>query len=95
VYKRFERWAENGVMQRIFAALQTEGIIAIHVEILAHESAARKARPDAHGALTTEGNSPSGSQKEAGAPSFMWCPQMIRTSLKEENVAPTRKGESR
>ncbi len=31
IYKKFSRWAKSGVLQRIFAALQTEEIIAIRV----------------------------------------------------------------
>jgi transposase len=82
VYKRFERWAENGVIQRIFAAMQAEGIIAVHVEILALDSTSCKAHPDAHGALKKEANSQSGNPKAGGIPSFMWYPQMIRLSLR-------------
>jgi transposase len=51
LYKRFERWAENGVIQKIFAAMQAERIIAVHVEILALDSTPCKVHPDAHGAL--------------------------------------------
>jgi transposase len=82
VYRRFERWAENGVMQRIFAALQAEQIISISVEILALDSTSCKVHPDAHGALKKEENSLSASRKAAGTPSFMWYPQMIRSSLR-------------
>ena len=82
VYKRFERWAENGVMQRIFAALQAEQIISVSVEILALDSTSCKVHPDSHGALKKEGSNPSASQKADGMPSFMWYPQTIRSSLK-------------
>jgi len=34
IYQRFKRWCENGVIQRIFNALQQEKIIAIKVEVL-------------------------------------------------------------
>jgi len=46
IYKKFNRWAKNGVMQRIFAALQAEEIIAIKVEILAMDSTSCKVHPD-------------------------------------------------
>jgi transposase len=82
VYRRFERWAENGVMQRIFAALQAEKIIGIHVEILALDSTSCKVHPDAHGALKKEESSPSENQEAVGTPSFMWYPQTIKSSLK-------------
>jgi transposase len=51
IYRRFERWAETGVIQRIFAAMQAKSILAIHVEILALDSTSCKAHPNAHGAL--------------------------------------------
>ena len=53
IYKKFSRWAKNGVMQRIFAALQAEEIIAIRVEVLALDSTSCKVHPDGHGALKT------------------------------------------
>ena len=32
IYVRMNRWSKNGVLSRVFAALQTEGIIQINVE---------------------------------------------------------------
>ena len=32
IYKKFNRWAKNGVIQRIFAVLQAEEIISIKVK---------------------------------------------------------------
>jgi transposase len=98
IYRRFERWAENGVMQRIFAALQAEQIISISVEILALDSTSCKVHPDAHGALKKEESSQSANQKAVGTPSFMWYPQMIRSSLRctspAASVTTVPKGES-
>ena len=34
IYVRMNRWSKNGVLSRVFAALQTEGIIQINVEVL-------------------------------------------------------------
>ena len=34
IYKRFNRWVNNGVIQRIFTALQQEKIISIKIEVL-------------------------------------------------------------
>jgi transposase len=82
IYKKFSRWTKNGVMQRIFAALQTEEIIAVHVEVLAIDSTSCKVHPDGHGVLKNSENRQSASQKADGTPSFMWFPQMIRSSLK-------------
>jgi len=80
IYRRFNRWAKNGVMERVFAALQAEKIVAVKVEALALDSTSIKAHPDAHGALKKTGGRPSGSQGADGIPSFMWYPQMTRSS---------------
>ena len=55
--------AENGVIQRIFNALQQEKIIAIKVEVLALDSTSCKLHPDAHGALKNTDSCPSENQK--------------------------------
>jgi transposase len=81
IYRRFERWAESGVIQRIFAALQMEQIISINVEVLAIDSTSCKVHPDAHGALKKEENKLSANQRVVGTPSFMWYPQTIKLSL--------------
>lgn len=98
IYKKFNRWAKNGVMQRIFAALQAEEIIAVHVEVLAIDSTSCKVHPDGHGALKNSGSKQSVNQKADGTPSFMWFPQMIRSSLKctspEENATTLPRDES-
>jgi len=82
IYKKFSRWAKSGVMRRIFAALQAEEIIAIHVEVLALDSTPCKVHPDAHGALKNSESKPLENQEVVGTPSFMWYPQMIRSSLR-------------
>lgn len=82
IYKKFSRWAKSGVMQRVFAALQTEEIIAIHVEVLALDSTSCKVHPDGHGALKNSESRQLGNPREDGTPSFIWYPQMIRSSLK-------------
>ncbi len=82
IYKKFSRWAKSGVMQRIFAALQAEEIIAIHVEVLALDSTSCKVHPDGHGALKNSESKLLANQKAGGTPSFMWYPQMIKSSLR-------------
>ncbi len=80
IYKKFSRGAKSGVMQRIFAALQAEEIIAIHVEVLALDSTSFKVHPDGHEALKNSESRRSENPREDGTPSFMWYPQMIRSS---------------
>ena len=97
-YKRFNRWAESGVIQRVFSALQQEKIISVKVEVLALDSTSCKVHPGGHGALKNTENNQSANQKEVGIPSFMWYPQTTRLSLKctsrEESAMMLLKGES-
>ena len=98
IYQRFKRWCENGVIQRVFNALQQEKIISIKVEVLALDSTSCKLHPDAHGALKNTGSNLLESQKADGTPSFTWYPQMTRLSSRctcpEETVTMHRKEES-
>ena len=82
IYKKLSRWAKNGVLQSIFAALQAAEIIAVHIEVLALDSTSCKVHPDGHGALKNSENKQSVNHEEVGTPSFMWYPQMIRSSLR-------------
>lgn len=50
LYKKFNRWSKNGVVQRIFTALQAEKVIAVHIEVLALDGTSCKVHPDGHGA---------------------------------------------
>ena len=46
VYARMNRWSKAGVLQRLFEALQTEGIIQIKMESVCIDSTAVKVHPD-------------------------------------------------
>jgi transposase len=48
IYVRFSRWSENGVLERVYTALETEGLI--HLKVCPLDSTAVKVHPDAHGA---------------------------------------------
>ena len=80
IYKRVSRWAKNGVLQRLFLALQKEQIAIINVEILALDSTCAKVHPDGCGALKKPESNPSVKPEAVGTPSFMWYPQMIKLS---------------
>ena len=80
VYKRVNRWAKNGTLQRLFLALQKEQIAVINVEILALDSTCAKVHPDGCGALKKTANNVSEKPAAVGIPSFMWYPQMIKLS---------------
>ena len=51
IYVRMNRWSKSGVLSRVFAALQTEGIIQINVEVVCLDSTSVKVHPDGTGAL--------------------------------------------
>ena len=48
IYVRIDRWAKNGVLERVYTALTAEGLKDIQVYAL--DSTAVKVHPDAHGA---------------------------------------------
>ena len=78
IYKKANRWSKQGVLERVFIALQKEQIIKIKIEHLSLDSTSIKLHPDAHGALKKRVCKQSGNQEEVGTQSFMWLPRMIR-----------------
>ena len=56
IYMRMNRWSKNGVLDRVFAALQAEGIINIDVDVVCLDSTTLKVHHDACGALKKEEN---------------------------------------
>ena len=51
IYKRFRRWSENGVLNRVFATLNEERLKDAETSVLSLDSTCIKASPDATGAL--------------------------------------------
>ncbi len=51
IYTRLNRWSKAGVLDRVFAQLQEEQILAIHIEHVCLDSTTIKAHPDGTGAL--------------------------------------------
>ena len=45
VYTRMNRWSKKGVLDRVFAALQEEGIIQVKVAVMALDSTSVKGLP--------------------------------------------------
>ena len=76
VYVRMNRWSKNGVLQRLFEALQIEGIIKIRMEAVCLDSTTVKVHPDGTGALKKEENSLSEGQGEDSQPKFIWSPHL-------------------
>ena len=58
LYARMHRWAKTGVLDRVFAALRTEGIINDAVVVASLDSTTVKAHPNATGALKKTGRRP-------------------------------------
>ena len=76
IYVRMNRWSKNGVLSRVFAALQTEGIIQINVEVVCLDSTSVKVHPDGSGALKKEENRRSEGRAEDSPRRFIWLPHL-------------------
>ena len=76
VYVRMNRWSKNGVLKRLFEALQTEGIIRIRMEAVCMDSTTVKVHPDGTGALKKPDNNPLEDPGEVSAPKFIWSPHL-------------------
>jgi len=77
IYTRMNRWSKNGVLDRIFTALQQEDIIRIKVEAISLDSTAVKVHPDGTGALKKTASSPLVNHGQDGQQRFIWLPQML------------------
>jgi len=61
----------QGVLERIFEALQRQRLIAIRIEYLGLDSTSIKVHPDAMGALKKEGHRRSANPEADGTPKFI------------------------
>jgi transposase len=77
VYTRLNRWAKNGVLDRVFEKLQTEQIVRINIEAFSLDSTSVKVHPDGTGALKKTVRRPSASRAADGTPRFIWLPRML------------------
>ena len=77
IYVRMNRWAKNGVLDRVFERLQSEQIVRIQIEAFALDSTSVKVHPDGTGALKKTGRKPSANPVADGPPKFIWLPQML------------------
>ena len=59
IYVRMNRWAKNGVLDRVFERLQSEQIVRIQIEAFALDSTSVKVHPDGTGALKKTDRKPS------------------------------------
>jgi transposase len=76
IYTRLRRWAEAGVLDRLFQALQEHRLIRIRVECVGLDSTSVKVHPDGTGARKKIARKPSASPAAAGTARFIWLPRM-------------------
>lgn len=76
IYVRMNRWSKNGVLERVFAALQTEGIIQIKVEVVCLDSTSVKVHPDGTGALKKLENKQLEDPEADSQRRFIWLPHL-------------------
>ena len=76
IYVRMNRWSKNGVLQRVFEALQIENIIRIKVEAVCLDSTSVKVHPKGTGALKKAENKPLDAQEVDSPRRFIWSPQL-------------------
>jgi transposase len=77
IYMRMNRWAKNGVLDRVFEKLQTEQIVRIKIEAFSLDSTSIKVHPDGTGALKKTDHRPSANPAADGTPRFIWLPRML------------------
>jgi transposase len=77
VYMRMNRWAKNGVLDRVFAQLQLEQIVRIRIEAFSLDSTSVKVHPDGTGALKKTAHRPLANPAADGTRRFIWLPRML------------------
>jgi transposase len=76
VYMRMNRWAKNGVLDRVFEQLQLEQIVRIvriRIEAFSFDSTSVKVHPDGTGALKKTDRKPSENPEADGTPNSYGC----------------------
>ena len=77
IYTRMNRWAKNGVLDRVFEHLQREQIVRVKLEAVSMDSTVVKVHPDGTGALKKRTTVHRKVAWWAGPPRFIWLPQML------------------
>ena len=77
IYMRMNRWAKNGVLDRVFEQLQLEQIVRIKIEAVSLDSTSVRGHPDGTGALKTTDRRLSENLEAAGTQRFTWLPRML------------------
>ena len=71
-----EPLVQKGALDRVFVALQEEGIVRVSVEVTSLDSTSVKVHPDGAGALKKASCKPLANPGAAGTSKFVWLPQM-------------------
>jgi transposase len=77
LYTRMNRWSKAGVLDRVFARLQQEQLLAIRIEHVCLDSTTIKVHPDGTGSLKKTARKPSAVRTGAAPPRFIWLPQLL------------------
>ena len=77
IYTRMNRWAKNGVLDRVFEKLQLEQIVRIKIEAFSLDSTSVKVHPDGTGALKKTDPKLLENPAVDGTPRFIWLPRML------------------
>jgi transposase len=80
IYMRMNRWAKNGVLDRVLEQLQLEQFVRINIEAFSLDSTSVKVHPDGTGALKKTDHRPLGNPVADGIPRFIWLPRMLERS---------------
>jgi transposase len=76
IYTRMNRWSKAGVLDRVFARLQQEQILALRSGHVCLDSTTIKVHPDGTGALKKTGRRPSGAPAADALLKFIWLPRV-------------------
>ena len=77
IYTRMNRWAKNGVLDRVFEKLQLEQIVRIKIEAFSLDSTSVKVHPVGTGALKKTDPKLLENPAVDGTPRFIWLPRML------------------
>src|ERR1700730_6470068 len=77
IYTRMNRWAKNGVLDRVLEQLQLEQIVRINIEAFSLDSTSVKVHPDGTGALKKTDHRPLENPAADGTQRFIWLPRML------------------
>ena len=77
IYMRMNRWAKNGVMDRVFEQQQLEQIVRIRIEAFSLDSTSVKVHPDGTGALKKTDHRRLENPAADGTQRFIWLPRML------------------